>query len=178
VDRRTIGLAALVVFVVWTVIVHLGIVSGTRHSAWLEFTFSTWPTHITSVDRSANIEMSIVANFADSPADNLVGRADIGTDIDHGDSHRIKASRFVTPRRAGRVDSMTVYVAGPIDAAPYDQFQLAIYTDDRGGPGWLVETSAIGTLVADSWNEVAIDTELQPGTATGWRTTPTAGVRR
>ncbi len=33
-----------------------------------------------------------------------------------------------------RSPPMSVYVAGPVDAAPFDQFQLAIYSDDDGGP--------------------------------------------
>ena len=59
--------------------------------------------------------------------------------------------------------SMSVYV-GNIGAAPNQQYQLAIYTDSAGAPGTLVAASATGTLVANSWNTIAISASLQAST--------------
>jgi hypothetical protein len=59
---------------------------------------------------------------------------------------------------------MSVYV-GPVDASPNNQYQGAIYTDNAGRPGTLVATSTAGTLVANSWNTLAINATLQANTS-------------
>ena len=135
--------------------------------------FGTWPTAVDDADGSSNIELSIYASFAPGPA--VPGRTErratssagpeIGTTVDSGDSNNINGSRFEAPLGAGAVTAMSVYVASPVDAAPFDEFQLAIYTDDHGAPDRLLATSEQGHLVGDAWNTVPIDADLQPGDA-------------
>ena len=95
----------------------------------------------------------------------MVGRPTIGTSVDSGDSNNINGSRFVTGIRAGQVTSLSIYVASPVDSAPNDQFELAIYDDESGAPHDLLAVSERGTLRSDAWNAVAIDANLEPHTA-------------
>jgi hypothetical protein len=68
--------------------------------------------------------------------------------------------------QGGTVTAMSAYV-GPVDPAPYNQYQLAIYTDSNGTPGTLVAQSASGTLTPNSWNTLPLSASLQAG-ATYW----------
>ena len=91
-----------------------------------------------------------------------VGLTTIGGTLDSGDSGYLNGSK-VTTSAGGQIMSMSVYV-GNIGAAPNQQYQLAIYTDSAGAPGTLVAASATGTLVANSWNTIAISASLQAST--------------
>src|SRR4029079_6722439 len=73
--------------------------------------------------------------------------------------------RFTTGIRAGPLDSISVFVAAPVDEAPHDQFQLAIYDDSAGVPGHRLATTASGRLVPDRWNTLAIRAVLEPTTS-------------
>jgi membrane-associated phospholipid phosphatase len=66
---------------------------------------------------------------------------------------------------AGQLSSLSVYVAGPVDASPHDQFQLAIYDDSHGAPGRLLASTEAGTLVPDTWNTLPIRALVEPDTA-------------
>ena len=89
----------------------------------------------------------------------------IGTTVDGGDSQNIYGSRFTTGIRAGAVASISVFVASPVDEAPHDRFELAIYHDSGGAPGHLLATTASGRLVPDSWNALPIRAVLEPRTS-------------
>jgi hypothetical protein len=60
---------------------------------------------------------------------------------------------------------MSVYVASPLDAAPNNQFQLAIYSDNGGNPGTLIASTESGVLAANTWHTLAITAAIAPRTA-------------
>jgi hypothetical protein len=162
-----------VAFILWTAVVHTGISRGSRHNVWIQEDFGTWPTTVDETDGTSDIELSIFASFApgstgvgpNGSSSNLVGWAAIGTTVDSNDSNNINGSRVTAPIGAGAVTAMSVYVASPVDAAPFDESQLAIYTDDDGAPDRLLAMSEKGHLVGDAWNSVPIVADLQPGAA-------------
>ena len=168
---------ALVLFAGWTVVVRVGISHGNRESAWIPRPFGEWPAKVTKVGGSSDIQLSIVASYAataptatastpsvgEIPA--LVGRVSIGTIVDNLDSNYINGSRFTTGIRAGPVSSISVFVPAPIDAAPHDKYQLAIYDDSRGAPLHLLASTESGTLAPDVWNTLPISATLQPKTS-------------
>jgi hypothetical protein len=76
----------------------------------------------------------------------------------------MSGSRVVNGPQSLSVTSMSAYV-GTVQAAPNNQFSLAIYTDVGGSPGALVAQSANGALQANAWNTLAITATLSPNTA-------------
>jgi hypothetical protein len=87
----------------------------------------------------------------------------VGSTQDAGDANYMNGSRVLTGAQSVTVQSLSAYV-GPVDAAPHNQFSLAVYTDNNGSPGSLVATSATGTLVANHWNTLPLSATLQPTT--------------
>ena len=73
-----------------------------------------------------DIQLSIFATYASTKATSeepgaipdLFGRPVIGTTVDGDDSQNIYGSRFTTGIRAGRLASISVFVAAPVDRAP------------------------------------------------------------
>ena len=170
--RRAVAL--LVIFLLWTVVVRIAISDGSRFSAWIPARFNDWPAEIEEVRGSPPLQFSIFATFAAdgtgraetlSTTSDLLGRAVVGTVIDTADADNINGSRFVTGARAGSVSSMSVFVPEPIDAAPHDQYQMAIYEDDRGAPRTLLASTASRSLQANAWNTAPITATLRPRTA-------------
>jgi len=53
---------------------------------------------------------------------------------------------------------------GQVDAAPHNQYQLAIYSDNNGAPGTLLAHSSTGTLTGNAWNTLPVSATLQPNT--------------
>ena len=127
----------------------------------------------TSSSRSSSPSPRAVRPATRAATPELFGRPVIGTTVDGGDSQNIYGSRFTTGIRAGAVASISVFVASPVDEAPHDRFELAIYHDSGGAPGHLLATTASGRLVPDSWNtlpdpsraraedELLVDVQLQ-----------------
>lgn len=95
-------------------------------------------------------------------AGGTLGFTGIGGSIDSSDSNFVNSSRFTMGSSDKVVKSMSVYV-GPVDAAPNNQFQVAIYSDNNVKPYQLVAKSASGTLKANSWNTIAITATLKAG---------------
>ena len=62
------------------------------------------------------------------------------------------------------VNALSVYV-GTVDAAPNNQYQVAIYTDQNGAPGTLVASSTAGTLIPNAWNTLPLVATLQANTS-------------
>jgi hypothetical protein len=93
-----------------------------------------------------------------------LGGTTVGSALDGGDANSITGSRVVVGSAAEDVSAISVYV-GAVDAAPYDQFAVAIYSDVNGALGDLVAQSDTGTLVANTWNSLPITAPLQPNTA-------------
>jgi hypothetical protein len=175
-NRRLLGLAvlAMVLFIAWTAVVRAGISDGTRSSVVIARPFDDWPETVTEVRHSSDIQHSIFVSFgppshvengsiSQSPPD-MFGRPVIGSVIDNNDNESINGTRYVTGLRAGVVSSISVFVAGPVDDPPHNQFQLAIYHDASGAPGRLLAATASGTLAPDQWNSLPIAARLEPRT--------------
>jgi hypothetical protein len=64
------------------------------------------------------------------------------------------------------VHTLSAYV-GPVDSAPYNQYSVAIYTDQAGAPGTLVAQSGLGSLSANNWNTMPVTATLH-GTTAYW----------
>jgi membrane-associated phospholipid phosphatase len=166
------GVFALVLFGIWTSIVRDGIAHGSRESAWIDRRFGDWPEQVDDVRATFDLQFSIFATFVsgaatDGPGETIVvfGRPVIGTAVDGDDSQNIYGSRYTTGIRAGALESISVFVAAPVDKAPNDQFQLAIYDDSSGAPGRRLATTGSGRLVPDAWNTLPIRAVLQPVTS-------------
>ena len=98
------------------------------------------------------------------PPGSTLGLTTIGSAVDEGDSNFMNGS-LVRTTAGGQVTSMSAYV-GAIDSSTTNrQFQLAIYGDNAGRPGALLAASGSGTLVASSWNTLAISAALSPNTS-------------
>lgn len=123
--RALVGLALLVA---WTAIVRIGISEGSRHTVWAAQRFGSWPASFHALAGSANVALSLHATY---DSGGTLGWTTVGTATDFGDPQNINGSRFVTGTVAGRVRSMSVHVAAPVDPPPHDRFELAIYADDR-----------------------------------------------
>lgn len=70
----------------------------------------------------------------------------------------------ITPTVAETISNICAYV-GPVDAAPQNQFSLALYSDASGMPGAVIASSAVGTLTADSWNCLPVPASLAANTS-------------
>lgn len=92
------------------------------------------------------------------------GNTSIGSQTDSQDRNYINAARFTTSSSAGQTQSMSVYVASPVDSSPNNQYSMAIYSDSNNAPGSLIANTQNGTLVANSWNTLPISTNLSSGT--------------
>ncbi|HET9644071.1 MAG TPA: hypothetical protein VFP68_12095, partial [Burkholderiaceae bacterium] len=92
-----------------------------------------------------------------------LGNTAVGSRIDTGDANSMNGSRFTMPSIGGTVSSMSVYIAN-IAAAPNNQYQVAIYSDNGGRPATLVASSGTRTLNANAWNTVALSARLEANT--------------
>jgi hypothetical protein len=73
----------------------------------------------------------------------------------------MSGSRFAMGPDGGTATSISVYV-GAVDAAPRNQFQMAIYSDNDGKPGERIAVTSSGSLRARSWNTLDISAALDP----------------
>ncbi len=95
-----------------------------------------------------------------------LGYTSIGSLTDTGDSNSMNGSKFTMGTSGGTANSMSVYVTA-IGASPNNQYQMAIYTNINNKPGTLVANTAIGTLIANSWNTLPVTAALN-ASATYW----------
>jgi hypothetical protein len=91
------------------------------------------------------------------------GLTSVGASQDTSDSNNIDGSKIQTGGQTATVQSISAYV-GAVDAAPNNQYSLAVYSDSNGSPGNLV-ASASGTLKANSWNTLPLSATLQANTS-------------
>lgn len=89
-----------------------------------------------------------------------LGNSAIGGSFDSGDSNFLNGSRITTGSSGVAVTSLSVYVGG-VDAAPYNQYQLAIYQGSGSAPGARVAVSSSGILTANAWNTLPLTASLQ-----------------
>ncbi len=106
------------------------------------------------------------------------GYTSIGSIPDTGDANYINAWQFRTSAsQSGTIISMSVYVFGPVSAAPNNQFQVAMYSDAGNGPGSRIVSSASQTIAPNAWNTVALSGSLLPNTSY-WLAYNTNSTRR
>ncbi|MFD0530099.1 Ig-like domain-containing protein [Kitasatospora arboriphila] len=93
-----------------------------------------------------------------------IGSSTVGTLVDDTDSNHLNGSKVTTGSTAVALTSLSVHVGG-VSAAPNNQYQLAVYTDNAGSPGTLVVSTASGTLTPNAWNSLPVTTTLAPNTS-------------
>ncbi|GIH09700.1 hypothetical protein Rhe02_77670 [Rhizocola hellebori] len=134
-------------------------------SAGTNYAFSTWSdagaqSHVITAPTTP---ATYTATYAPG-APETFGNTQIGSQTDSGDINYMNGSRFVTGSSPLAINSMSVYVRG-VQAAPNNQFQLAIYADASGSPAARVASSASGPLTANSWNTRPVSATLAANTA-------------
>jgi len=128
-------------------------------------TFASWSdggtqSHVITAPTAAT---TYSATYATAPAPQRIGFTQVGGSLDSGDVNHMNGSRFVTGPDPAPVTSMSVYLKS-VQAAPNNQYQLAVYADANGSPGARVATSTSGTLTANSWNTRPISAALTANT--------------
>jgi glucose/arabinose dehydrogenase/PKD repeat protein len=128
-------------------------------------TFTSWSdggaqSHVITAPPAAT---TYTATYAAAPAPQRIGYTQVGASLDSGDLNHMNGSRFVTGSGPATVTSMSVYMKG-VQAAPNNQYQLAVYADSNGSPGARVATSTSGALTANSWNTRPITAALAANT--------------
>ena len=79
------------------------------------------------------------------------GYPTIGSSQDTGDSNYINAWKFTTSStQSGTITAISVYIAGPVSAAPSNQYQVALYADAGTEPGALLASSASSRVLDSS----------------------------
>ncbi|KQW52750.1 hypothetical protein ASC77_00025 [Nocardioides sp. Root1257] len=133
----------------------------TAHSATLTGLSAnrTYHFQVRSRDAAGDLTASTDRTFTTK-----LGAAAAGGSTDSDDSNNINATRF-TSVEGGRVVSLAVNVGAVDPSLAQRSFELAIYAANGNAPGALIARSARGSLVANSWNSVAIDATLAPSTA-------------
>ncbi|MFC4068822.1 PQQ-dependent sugar dehydrogenase [Actinoplanes subglobosus] len=129
-------------------------------------TFSSWSdggaaTHVVTAPTAAT---TYTATYTTAPAPQRIGYTSAGASLDSGDFNHMNGSRFVTGAEPATVTSMSVYMRS-VQAAPNNQYQLAVYADANGSPGARIATSTSGTLTAGAWNTRPVSAALAPDTA-------------
>ncbi|MFD9124963.1 Ig-like domain-containing protein [Kitasatospora sp. NPDC059571] len=104
-----------------------------------------------------------VAFTTAGPPPKTIGSTAVGTLIDDTDSNHLNGSKVTTGSAAVPLTSLSVHV-GQISAAPNNQYQLAVYTDNAGSPGTLVASTGSGTLTANAWNSLPVNLTLAAST--------------
>ncbi|MBM4414740.1 MAG: hypothetical protein FJ035_00375 [Chloroflexi bacterium] len=133
-------------------------------SAWRARAYGSWPSTFGSITLQPDTQLSIRGTHAPAGggggagggANGTLGHIAIGDRADSGDASYITDMQSAMGRRAGTVQSMSVYVRTPLNADTGDrQFQLAVYSNTAGNePGTLIGRSAVGTLTGNAWNQV------------------------
>ncbi|MFG3056062.1 Ig-like domain-containing protein [Kitasatospora sp. NPDC048239] len=125
-----------------------------------------WRRRLAGLLAALTTAAAVVAGPAAAPAGAAtatLGSTAVGPSTDTGDSGYLNASRYVTGPAGGTVSAVSVYVDA-VDAAPANQYQVAVYRDNAGSPGALLASSGSATLTADSWNTVPLTAALAANT--------------
>ncbi len=93
----------------------------------------------------------------------ILGHDQIGAQLDSGDMNFMNGSKFTTGASPMSVTQAFVYMRS-VQAAPNNQFQVAIFADAGGVPAGQITASASGTVTANSWNSVPITATLAANT--------------
>jgi glucose/arabinose dehydrogenase len=128
--------------------------------------FASWSdggaqTHIVTAPTAAT---TYTATYTAAPPAQRIGYTQAGASVDTGDMDHMNGSRFVTGSDPATITSMSVY-SKTVQAAPNNQYQLAVYADVNGSPGARLAASTSGTLAANSWNTRPVTAALAANTA-------------
>jgi hypothetical protein len=135
--------------------------SGTSGSTSVSPTSNTTYTVTCSgAGGSANQSTSVTVTM---PPQTL-GNTSIAGSADDSDANNINAIRFTTGSLGGAAQSMSVYIASPISAAPNNLYSMAIYSDSSGMPGSLLAQTSNSTLTGNAWNTLPISLTLASNT--------------
>jgi len=93
-----------------------------------------------------------------------VGDTIAGASEDSSNSNWINVLQVTTGPEDINLTLANVHVAD-ISAAPNNQFEVAIYSDNNGAPGSLIAVSDTGTLIANDWASTPISGTLSANTA-------------
>jgi len=129
--------------------------------------YGAWPASFgaaTSITDRYSLYATSSGGAASGGLGATLGYTRTGSSQDSYDSYNMDGSKVTTGPQGGPVVSVSAYVGAIDPTAANDLFQVAIYADSNGSPGALVAASASGTLVANSWNTVALTATLAPNT--------------
>jgi glucose/arabinose dehydrogenase/PKD repeat protein len=129
-------------------------------------TFASWADggSQTRVITAPTAATTYTATYTSAPVPQRIGHTQVGASLDTGARNHMNGSRFVTGSDPAAINSLSVYLKG-VQAAPNNQYQLAVYADANGSPGARVASSTSGTLTANAWNTRPISATLAPNTA-------------
>jgi hypothetical protein len=130
-------------------------------SAQYTVTVRTGVTDTSGNALAANHQFSFTTTDPSAPR---IGYDQVGGSLDAGDMNYMNGSRFVNGATALTVSQLSVYLKA-VQAAPGNQYQVAIYADENGSPGARIAASTSGTLTANSWNSRPVAATLAPNTA-------------
>jgi len=134
--------------------------SGTPGSA----PFGTWPkTAGRGYLQSPQQVYSIYVTYQNAPGTLGVTTLTPPAVIDGGEENTMVGSPITVGAQSIAVSSLTVWI-NSAQAAPNNQFQVAIYTDNGGQPGSRVTASGSRTITAQSWNTVPLSATLSANT--------------
>ncbi|MGH8219553.1 MAG: choice-of-anchor R domain-containing protein [Steroidobacteraceae bacterium] len=126
--------------------------------------FGTWPKtasagHLQSPQQTYSIYVTY-----QSASDTLGSKtATPPATVDGGDENTMAGSPVTTGAQAVSVSSIAVWI-NSAQAAPNNQFEVAIYTDSAGKPGSLLAASNAQSISPQSWNTVPLSVVLKAGT--------------
>lgn len=105
-------------------------------------------------------------NLGINPASSYAfGYNTVGTSGQDAGYNDVIAGQQFTPTSTGTLSSISVYAGANVEASPYNQYQIGIYTDNSGTPGSYIASSAVGTLKANAWNTLSVNASVTANTA-------------
>lgn len=113
------------------------------------------------------VSPTVTPAFTPTPtfiANTTLGYPAVGPKVGSSNANTISGSKVTTGANPITVSAISVYI-DKIDAAPYNKYEVAIYTNNNGKPGTLVAKSLTGTLIGNSWNTIAVSANLAANTA-------------
>jgi hypothetical protein len=128
-----------------------------------------------TITNSVNLNSVLIIQDTCPNATNL-GATTHGAGFDVSDSDNLSGNKFSTGASHGITSTMSVFV-GPIDSNPANQlFRMGIYSDSGGLPNSLLAVTAVGNLVANSWNTIDLPPITLAASTTYWLIYNTNGL--
>jgi hypothetical protein len=96
--------------------------------------------------------------------------------FDTDDSNNLSGNKVSTGTKHGLASSMSIYVGPLNNNSANQQYRLGIYSDSGGSPNSRLTVSAVGNLVANSWNTIDIPPITLAASTNYWLIYNTNGV--